>query len=745
MKRKRTTLLAVILTLTIPISSFAGTWKYEEPHWMNIETSGRKNTGWYSEGKNDWYYLNDDGIMQTGWLGEYHLHEISDGTKGHMDYGWYYDGNTWYFLNTVHDGTFGARKTGWQWIDGYCYCFAEDGKMYADTVTPDGYQVNEEGRWIVDNQIQFVPGKGLSSKIIDPHINGGSGKSGGKVINGGGTSGGSSAGSLSKPTKPDVEKPSDEGIQEKPNDEREKALSLVENKNLQEILVAAENASSEEKKMNLVLKADSIFAKAEQDGIISRYIWNTEKTTAACEYPNGIVDLFGFWEIEYDEELSLKNDERKLMAAIPSDAVPLVIMENDVELYQTEVPLNSSFARSTQAEIIKNNKAIVYSAFPENGTHNDEVYTKGFKNVQEKLNTFQEESFNCNIIYRATVDDYKTMDQYGMIFINAHGKIDTRGLLYNDKELSIICLDENITSQKDSKYLSDMKSRRVMRYFSGTKSTYAITPDFIRHYYDGEDKLENSIIFNGSCLGYYNDNLADAFLDSGAAAFVGFTESVRTLYVNAIFEEIVDGLLKGETLDEAVSLATEKLCDNDNDYVEMILGCQVTDGKTSAEIKFGGNGNIVIQKKADHETEENYTNIQLFIELFDKWFEKNNYVVESKHKEEMFGGNYYVNWSVHKKDEKFTFQSDVMFSFDNNGDNIVIDIDLQEEGSNLGLLEEVCKFLNISFTYDEYANSNITDCGEFYTTSMVKNGFQITSFWNPNEKDNFIIIQEIGH
>lgn len=86
-----------------------------------------------------------------------------------------------------------------------------------------------------------------------------------------------------------------------------------------------------------------------------------------------------------------------------------------------------------------------------------------------------------------------------------------------------------------------------------------------------------------------------------------------------------------------------------------------------------------------------------------------------------------------------------MFSFDNNGDNIVIDIDLQEEGSNLGLLEEVCKFLNISFTYDEYANSNITDCGEFYTTSMVKNGFQITSFWNPNEKDNFIIIQEIGH
>ena len=48
MKRKRTTLLAVILTLTIPISSFAGTWKYEEPHWMNIETSVRKNTGWYS-------------------------------------------------------------------------------------------------------------------------------------------------------------------------------------------------------------------------------------------------------------------------------------------------------------------------------------------------------------------------------------------------------------------------------------------------------------------------------------------------------------------------------------------------------------------------------------------------------------------------------------------------------------------------------------------------------------------------
>ena len=80
-----------------------------------------------------------------------------------MRYGWYQDGGgKWYFLNTLHDGSFGKMLTNWHWIDGYSYCFGNDGSLYQDTVTPDGYMVNKDGRWIKDFKVQYIKGKGGS-------------------------------------------------------------------------------------------------------------------------------------------------------------------------------------------------------------------------------------------------------------------------------------------------------------------------------------------------------------------------------------------------------------------------------------------------------------------------------------------------------------------------------------------------------------------------------------------------------
>ena len=42
----------------------------------------------------------------------------------------------------------------WAWIGHRCYCFDENGFLYMDTVTPDGYQVNAEGQWVVDGVLQ---------------------------------------------------------------------------------------------------------------------------------------------------------------------------------------------------------------------------------------------------------------------------------------------------------------------------------------------------------------------------------------------------------------------------------------------------------------------------------------------------------------------------------------------------------------------------------------------------------------
>lgn len=61
--------------------------------------------------------------------------------------GWYYQ---------LEDGTI---PTGWTWIaDGYgkeyCYYLGNDGYFWADTMTPDGYYVDKQGRWVVNGIVQ---------------------------------------------------------------------------------------------------------------------------------------------------------------------------------------------------------------------------------------------------------------------------------------------------------------------------------------------------------------------------------------------------------------------------------------------------------------------------------------------------------------------------------------------------------------------------------------------------------------
>lgn len=61
-------------------------------------------------------------------------------------------------------------KNGWQWIDGNqdgimeCYYFDANGNMLANTVTPDGYQVDKDGAWVVNGAKQVRETGILSGK-----------------------------------------------------------------------------------------------------------------------------------------------------------------------------------------------------------------------------------------------------------------------------------------------------------------------------------------------------------------------------------------------------------------------------------------------------------------------------------------------------------------------------------------------------------------------------------------------------
>lgn len=63
---------------------------------------------------------------------------------------WKQEGSTWKYQND--DGSYVTNN--WQWIDGKSYCFDSNGNMYANTTTPDGYTVNGDGQWVVDEVVQ---------------------------------------------------------------------------------------------------------------------------------------------------------------------------------------------------------------------------------------------------------------------------------------------------------------------------------------------------------------------------------------------------------------------------------------------------------------------------------------------------------------------------------------------------------------------------------------------------------------
>ena len=165
--KKKTAVLAISATLAVQtcLTGYAaplttGSWKQENGAWKFCDPDQNAYTGWILTASG-WYYMDPlNGEMVTGWKQIngvwYHFGTQQEKQEGLMDTGWYQDGQgIWYFFdNRSGQKTEGAMVTGWNWIDGKCYYFSEAddlGAMYTDTITPDGFSVNDKGQWIDEN------------------------------------------------------------------------------------------------------------------------------------------------------------------------------------------------------------------------------------------------------------------------------------------------------------------------------------------------------------------------------------------------------------------------------------------------------------------------------------------------------------------------------------------------------------------------------------------------------------------
>lgn len=113
---------AMITSFALPAQTEAATWK-------------KNNTGWWWQEDNGSYPVNKWVGVKGRW---YHF----DGT-GYMNYGWYWDGSSWYYLGGKEDG---SMKTGWQFINGKWYYMNGDGAMLSNQWVGN-YWVDGSGAW----------------------------------------------------------------------------------------------------------------------------------------------------------------------------------------------------------------------------------------------------------------------------------------------------------------------------------------------------------------------------------------------------------------------------------------------------------------------------------------------------------------------------------------------------------------------------------------------------------------------
>lgn len=172
----------VLPTILVQGKAFAaeagnsGEWKAVNGKWF-YEKEGKPVKDWLMD-KGNWYYLSQDsGEMLLGSQeikgSSYYFQNKNEAVEGSMARGWHQDSKGAYrfYDNRVGSPTEGQELRSWQWIDGYCYYFEEEGEkkgiLLQNGISKDGYTVNAEGQWTVNGVVQFVEGKGFITKKSD--------------------------------------------------------------------------------------------------------------------------------------------------------------------------------------------------------------------------------------------------------------------------------------------------------------------------------------------------------------------------------------------------------------------------------------------------------------------------------------------------------------------------------------------------------------------------------------------------
>lgn len=121
-----------------------GKWMQDDKGWRYIDLDGSLYSNTWIYVKGFWYWIGTESYMLEGWNLINNVWYYLTPVTGEMKSGWFLDQGFWYYLDNN-----GVMRRGWIWINGYWYYLDENGRLLENTMTPDGYQVDNQGRWVI--------------------------------------------------------------------------------------------------------------------------------------------------------------------------------------------------------------------------------------------------------------------------------------------------------------------------------------------------------------------------------------------------------------------------------------------------------------------------------------------------------------------------------------------------------------------------------------------------------------------
>lgn len=183
------------------------------------------------------------------------------------------------------------------------------------------------------------------------------------------------------------------------------------------------------------------------------------------------------------------------------------------------------------------------------------MYGLGFDSIERQLNysvdKWTSHGLETSMDNYCTVEDFKTqLSGKDLIIIEEHGNFDYA-------ETPMIVTEEEVTFENMlEQYADDLDYGRVCPVISYDGTRYWLKPSFFEYYY-GQNGLNGTIVWIGSCEGNKTNDLVDAFTACGAQAVLAHSESVYTQYDYCILNNTIDEMINGKSMEESVEIAKQ--------------------------------------------------------------------------------------------------------------------------------------------------------------------------------------------